>query len=640
MLRIIRHPALIHFLAAGAIVLIPPLLLGQPVWRLEQTIKVSLSLTATLYLACALTLTLRRPTASPFPRLLAAFTAALIFAPAALLLLVVPSDAARQVVIGAVSLGFVLLVGAELLPRHRTIQAVMLALLVVVGGLAHPMLATEKLAGQRESVSFDNINSQLYLLRATYFTGWFGTPKAQGGAIATLGEDYLLATGDGSLFSFTPKPDAAGLNVRKLRFRVPLNTAEFAGDVQPHIKLHRFRVADILVDEREKVRLFASHHYWKHAPRCFVMRVSMITATRAELLAEAPEWTTLYETAPCLPIQKERGGGQFFAGIAAGGRLALLDEEHLLLTVGDHEFDGVGMPSIEAQDPKSSWGKTLLIDVPTGTAEIFSLGNRNAQGLYVQDPAHIWSTEHGPQGGDELNLISRGKNYGWPIVTYGVNYGTHTWPVSLTQGRHAGYEQPLYEWTPSIGVSNLVGLSSEPFSLWNGDLMVASLAAKSLVRITHDENRVIGMETLRVNRRIRDLLQDKTGKLVLWTDDAAIGIIEPEHKPLTGAALFDVMCSGCHAIHDGHVHRIGPDLHKVVGRPIAAAKDYSYSQALSQRSAKWTRRNLEAFLANPADFAPGTPMQISGIADPSAREKLIDYLKNYRPAPAAQANAD
>jgi len=95
-----------------------------------------------------------------------------------------------------------------------------------------------------------------------------------------------------------------------------------------------------------------------------------------------------------------------------------------------------------------SYGKTILIHLDDGTSEIYSLGHRNPQGLYVTPEGAIWSTEHGPQGGDELNLIVRGANYGWPLVTYGTDYGSAAWPLSHVQGRHDGYQQPILRGYP------------------------------------------------------------------------------------------------------------------------------------------------------------------------------------------------
>src|SRR5690606_36143508 len=142
-----------------------------------------------------------------------------------------------------------------------------------------------------------------------------------------------------------------------------------------------------------------------------------------------------------------------FQGLDIGGRMASLGADTLLLTLGEHQFDGVRTPVAFAQDTAVSYGKTYLIDLRTGTVERFTMGHRNPQGLYIDPSGTVWSTEHGPRGGDELNRLVRGGNYGWPIVTYGVNYGATAWPMNPRQGTHEGYDRPVYAWVPSIAVS-------------------------------------------------------------------------------------------------------------------------------------------------------------------------------------------
>src|SRR5690606_37943232 len=183
-----------------------------------------------------------------------------------------------------------------------------------------------------------------------------------------------------------------------------------------------FRVADIhTVVEDERVRLLATHHFWRADQQCFTVRLSAIDLTRAELESGTTpgEWHTLFESTPCLPLLLENR--PCFSGLEMGGRTAQLDEATVLVTVGDHEFDGVNAPGSFAQDSTVSYGKTFSIDLDTGEARAFTFGHRNPQGLFVDEDGSIWSTEHGPRGGDELNRLSKGLNYGWPIATYGVS---------------------------------------------------------------------------------------------------------------------------------------------------------------------------------------------------------------------------
>src|SRR5262249_46684398 len=149
---------------------------------------------------------------------------------------------------------------------------------------------------------------------------------------------------------------------------------------------------------------------------------SFLTGSRPGL-----SWQTVFESSPCVAVDIP-GQPPHFAGIQIGGRLALLSERELLVTLGDNELDGLNSPISAPHDPKSSYGKTVLIDLQDFSSQNFSIGHRNPEGLYADRSGAIWETEHGPQGGDELNLLQRGSNYGWPLETYGVEYGTHTWP--------------------------------------------------------------------------------------------------------------------------------------------------------------------------------------------------------------------
>jgi glucose/arabinose dehydrogenase len=144
---------------------------------------------------------------------------------------------------------------------------------------------------------------------------------------------------------------------------------------------------------------------------------------------------------------------------------------------------------LEAQNPDSDFGKILKIDLRTSTKSHVSIGHRNPQGLTITASGAMYATEHGPQGGDELNLIVPGKNYGWPIETYGAHYGKYDWPVQTRNAK--AFERPVLAWVPSIGVSNLIELENF-HPAWNGDLLVESLKAQSLFRLRRDgDGRVV-----------------------------------------------------------------------------------------------------------------------------------------------------
>jgi len=187
-----------------------------------------------------------------------------------------------------------------------------------------------------------------------------------------------------------------------------------------------------------------------------------------------------------------------------------------------------------AQDEKSMFGKVLFIDLETKMHKIFSSGHRNPQGLTVAKNS-ILSTEHGPRGGDEINLITYGNNYGWPLVSYGEPY---FWEEKITKKykylkSHSdnGFSEPIYSFVPSIGISEIIKVPDDFSEYWKNNFLVTSLGAKSIYRILFDENfsKVIYYEEIFIGKRIRDIIYLDEFKVFLIalesSSDASIGIL-------------------------------------------------------------------------------------------------------------------
>jgi hypothetical protein len=377
------------------------------------------------------------------------------------------------------------------------------------------------------------IPSAYYSLRATYYRGkvyrW-----QYGGGISLLDEGYILVTREGLIYHFW-WDDVDALNFRQLVHRVPLNTEDFVAAAGDGVTQMWFRVADVHTQHlSDEVRVFVTHHHWRSAEKCSVLRVSVLSGTIDALLDDgtALPWRTVYETSPCLPIGVDNKGNPF-AGNLVGGRMILHDENTLLVTIGDHGFDGLENTPAMPQDVDADYGKTMLIDIDTGAATIFTLGHRVPQGLYADpDSGAIWLTEHGPQGGDELNLLEKGANYGWPDVTYGMAYGMDHWPLTEHPGEHTGYVQPFFAWVPSIGASSLTGVEKNTaFPRWRGDLLATSLRDQSIWRIRVRQSRVAYAERIPFQTRIRDILQGHDGRIVIWSDEGEIVSVRPKDTP-------------------------------------------------------------------------------------------------------------
>jgi glucose/arabinose dehydrogenase len=151
--------------------------------------------------------------------------------------------------------------------------------------------------------------------------------------------------------------------------------------------------------------------------------------------------------------------------------------------------------------------------------EIWSYGHRNVQGLAIHPTTgELWANEHGPQGGDELNRVQPGQNYGWPVIGYGVNYTTG---AAIHAGTHRdGMQQPVNVWVPSIGISGLMIYTGDRFPKWRGNIFVGGMAAQQLSRLTVEGSRVVSQELLAQRMgRIRDVRQGPDGYIYLVTDD-------------------------------------------------------------------------------------------------------------------------
>ena len=180
-------------------------------------------------------------------------------------------------------------------------------------------------------------------------------------------------------------------------------------------------------------------------------------------------------------------------------------------------MDNVKGKTLRLNEDGSVPADNPFVGRPGARPEIWTYGNRNSQGL-VWDSAtgNLWETEHGPRGGDELNLIRKGLNYGWPVVTYGINYNGSP----ITEKTEAqGMESPVLQWTPSIAASGLAVYRGEAFPNWRGNLFSGALAHQKIVRIVLDGTKVVDQEILLERQgRIRDVRCFEDGALTVVFD--------------------------------------------------------------------------------------------------------------------------
>lgn len=216
-----------------------------------------------------------------------------------------------------------------------------------------------------------------------------------------------------------------------------------------------------------------------------------------------------------------------------GSRLAFDKSNYLFITVGDRQVPPTGdLEAHPAQNLRVHNGKVIRLHddgrVPTDNPfvgredalpQIWSYGHRNPQALLVHPVSgEVWATEHGPQGGDELNLIQPGKNYGWPVIGFGVNYRSGSNIHSGTTRQ--GMEQPVKVWVPSIATSGITAYTGSAFSAWQGNVFVGGLVGETLVRLKIEGGRVVEDETILARRgRVRDVRQGPDGNLYVAIED-------------------------------------------------------------------------------------------------------------------------
>jgi aldose sugar dehydrogenase len=223
-----------------------------------------------------------------------------------------------------------------------------------------------------------------------------------------------------------------------------------------------------------------------------------------------------------------------------GSKIAFGRDRMLYMTVGERGDRN------RAQDTTIHGGKVLRLrddgtvppDNPfvgrTGfRPEIYSYGHRNPQGLtFHPETGALWETEHGPQGGDELNIIMPGKNYGWPVVTLGREY---TGEIISPQPARADIEQPVMAWLPSLGLSGMVFYTGNAFPAWKGNLFVGGLSGQQIVRVVFTDKGPVGREALigSLRQRIRDVRQGPDGLLYLVVGEPAGGVLRIEPAAAT-----------------------------------------------------------------------------------------------------------
>ena len=594
---------------------------GEPLWRLPLDLAVPLLTFAAGYGASRFASERRGNT--PWPRVLMATAGiAVSMVVAAGLQLVRPDlRLSRVMALLAVGLGVFLVVLRESESRviRRLSQVLVVAGAAWVVGAAASDAYRIRTAPPPSNSAFV-VTSHHTIKLVTYDHLIPAADVQRGGAMTRIGDRIVAATGKGAFFQLSRDTRTGDVSSHRLPWPSPANADDFATAWPSGVDLTRFRVQDFIARPAtaNSWDVFASHHVWDGADKCVALVLSAMSVS-GDLSTVVAGWKAVVRAEPCLPVGGQLRGPSF-SGQESGGRLAWMAPDTLLWTTGDHEFDGWNHVPALAQDAGTHYGKSLQVNVTTGQVTMFTRGHRNPQGLYIDPAGTIWETEQGPEGGDELNVLVQGGNYGWPRSTYGTAYHRTAWPLAQPDAED---RPPVYAWVPSLAVSSLAGLEGRQFTRWAGNLLVGGLAGRTVSRVVLRGTAVAYVEPIHVGRRIRDVLETADGDVWLWGDEGDLLTMTLADGASRGEEVF-AACGTCHLQFDVVGGR-GPSLFGIVDRPVAADPNYTYSAAMKTLGGRWTRERLNAFLADPGSFAPGTTMP-SGVADAEDRAALIEFL--------------
>jgi aldose sugar dehydrogenase len=357
------------------------------------------------------------------------------------------------------------------------------------------------------------VEQQTALLETTFLRlrgEVFRMPKndyINGGAMTVWGEHLLVMDHKGVVL----------LLDEEKRGLVPLTVAPPDNGLQAYLELAKTPPYDTYTHAPQKIRfnditfvdapalhgIALSYTHFDAEKQCYGTRLSWLPLDRAvtdpwALNVLPGDWQTVFDTYPCQPLNPN---GEALNAYQAGGRMVFQAPSTLFLGSGTYGLDGIHAYDGGVHSPDSALGKVMAIDLLSGASRVVSSGHRNIQGITLDAEGRLWTVEHGERGGDELNLILEGENYGWPKQSFGTLYSGQPLPTEGAYGRHDLYRQPVFAWLPSAGTSALMTIKGIDPS-WDGDLLAGSLSSEdfgqSLWRIRIEGERVVFVERIRL----------------------------------------------------------------------------------------------------------------------------------------------
>ena len=487
-----------------------------------------------------------------------------------------------------------------------------------------------------------------------------------GGGISYIDDVLYVASYDGVIYPYS---------LTEFRYlendidRVPMNLDELIISGHPYrnsFTQRWFRVNGIFtqMNSGNEHVIYLSHNGYDQDRDCITFNVSKIKLTaQKEMIQQNGGWEILFTAEPCIEPEPEFWlASKPYSGHISGGRIIEYDSSHLLVSVGDYNHHGMAGAPEYAMNRDNPYGKFIQINKETGEWSVYAMGNRNPSGLYKDRSGTIWSVENGPAGGDELNVIEKGENYGWPKVSYGLWYDLkYNLPGDPVRGVHTGYKTPVFAWAQAVAPSNLIRVEDDRFSYWKGDLLVGTMRDQSLRRLRLNENNsVVYDERIPLDHRLRDMTVLRDGRIAIITDDSYLIILDsggplydyPDEQilarmeglnrfdgltgyesenqeweePVASAMMiFQNNCSVCHGFTESS--NVGPHLNNLIDREIGGVDGFAYSPVLDRDKRRWTDELFTDFMLRPHRQFQGNKMpQITLTA--AEVDSLILYIRN------------
>ena len=322
----------------------------------------------------------------------------------------------------------------------------------------------------------------------------------RGAALAVLDDGSLLLGGGksgGELFTY----NIESKSLKKIATLISANRRNNDS---------RFAINDIgiLTQSSSAVKLLVSYPRLGLERNCVEVVIEQLDFNRlTQKVKRISNWLI---TKPCVPISAVQH---------TSGRFAVIDQSSAYVTIGD-----LGYPQISDRKKRGDLGSIFKVSAK-GAVKV-SQGHRNAQGIVLFNNKDLLAVEHGPRGGDEINLIKQGADYGWPFVTYGQPYGSGDYVRPTKTGTHAGFIEPLTYWVPSIAPTELVQLPKDGWGSWSDQLLLGTLKEQAVVLIKLDQKlAVVEQVKVDVGHRVRDLEVLPTGVAVATTDSGQLLLI-------------------------------------------------------------------------------------------------------------------